>query len=57
MRTADLSPSAKQEARMVDGDLERVEAGTALCHAFHRQRRDAADETHNCPSAKPSKSA
>jgi rhodanese-related sulfurtransferase len=41
-------------SRMYADDLEQLEAGMALYDAFYRWCRDATDETHNWPSAKPS---
>jgi rhodanese-related sulfurtransferase len=40
-------------SRMYADDLEQLEAGMALYDAFYRWCRDATEETHNWPSAKP----
>lgn len=40
-------------SRMFSDDLEQLEAGMLLYDAFYRWARDAADETHNWPSARP----
>jgi rhodanese-related sulfurtransferase len=40
-------------SRMYVDDLEQLEAGMVLYDAFYRWCRDATDETHNWPSAKP----
>jgi rhodanese-related sulfurtransferase len=40
-------------SRMYSDDIEQLEAGMALYDAFYRWCRDATDETHNWPSAKP----
>lgn len=39
-------------SRMFSDDLAQLEAGMTLYDAFYRWCRDAADETHNWPSAK-----
>ena len=39
-------------SRMFSDDLEQLQAGMTLYDAFYRWCRDAADETHNWPSAK-----
>ena len=63
-RTArvDLSPEAPGLlaaslglSRMYADDLEQLEAGMALYDAFYRWCRDATEETHNWPVAKPAK--
>ena len=43
-------------SRMYGDDLEQLDAGINLYDAFYRWCRDATDETHNWPSAKPGKS-
>ena len=40
-------------SRMYRDDLAQLEAGMALYDAFYRWARDATDEQHNWPSAKP----
>jgi rhodanese-related sulfurtransferase len=40
-------------SRMYADDLAQLEAGMLLYDAFYRWCRDAVDETHNWPSAKP----
>ena len=40
-------------SRMYADDLAQLEAGMALYDAFYRWCRDATEETHNWPSAKP----
>jgi len=40
-------------SRMFQDDLAQLEAGLLLYDAFYRWCRDATDETHNWPSAKP----
>jgi rhodanese-related sulfurtransferase len=40
-------------SRMYADDLEQLDAGMSLYDAFYRWCRDATDETHNWPSAKP----
>jgi len=40
-------------SRMYSDDLEQLEAGMGLYDAFYRWCRDATDEMHNWPSAKP----
>ncbi|MCT7374040.1 sulfurtransferase/chromate resistance protein [Chelativorans salis] len=40
-------------SRMFADDLQQLEAGMVLYDAFYRWCRDATDETHNWPSAKP----
>ncbi len=40
-------------SRMYADDLEQLEAGMLLYDAFYRWCRDATDETHNWPTAKP----
>ncbi|MFO1038556.1 MAG: chromate resistance protein [Geminicoccaceae bacterium] len=40
-------------SRMYADDLAQLEAGMVLYDAFYRWCRDATDETHNWPSAKP----
>jgi rhodanese-related sulfurtransferase len=40
-------------SRMYADDLEQLEAGLELYDAFYRWCRDAVEETHNWPSAKP----
>lgn len=40
-------------SRMYSDDLAQLEAGLLLYDAFYRWCRDATDETHNWPSAKP----
>jgi rhodanese-related sulfurtransferase len=40
-------------SRIHKDDLAQLEAGLALYDAFYRWCRDAADETHNWPSAQP----
>ena len=40
-------------SRMYSDDLAQLEAGLTLYDAFYRWCRDATDETHNWPSAKP----
>ena len=40
-------------SRMYSDDLKQLDAGMALYDAFYRWCRDATDETHNWPSAKP----
>jgi rhodanese-related sulfurtransferase len=40
-------------SRMYPDDLAQLEAGMTLYDAFYRWCRDATDETHNWPSAKP----
>jgi rhodanese-related sulfurtransferase len=40
-------------SRMYSDDLAQLEAGMGLYDAFYRWCRDATDETHNWPSAKP----
>ncbi len=40
-------------SRMYSDDIEQLEAGLSLYDAFYRWCRDATDETHNWPSAKP----
>ena len=40
-------------SRMYSDDLAQLEAGMVLYDAFYRWCRDAVDETHNWPSAKP----
>jgi rhodanese-related sulfurtransferase len=40
-------------SRMYPDDLAQLEAGMALYDAFYRWCRDATDETHNWPAAKP----
>lgn len=40
-------------SRMYSDDLEQLEAGMLLYHAFYRWARDATDETHNWPTNKP----
>jgi hypothetical protein len=40
-------------SRMYADDLEQLEAGMALYDAFYRWCRDATEETHNWPVAKP----
>ncbi len=40
-------------SRMYADDLEQLEAGMLLYDAFYRWCRDAADETHNWPTNKP----
>jgi hypothetical protein len=40
-------------SRMYAEDLVQLEAGMGLYDAFYRWCRDATDETHNWPSAKP----
>jgi hypothetical protein len=44
-------------SRMYADDLQQLEAGMTLYDAFYRWCRDAADETHNWPSAAPAKPA
>ena len=58
----DLSPEAPGLlaaslglSRMYADDLEQLEAGMALYDAFYRWCRDATEETHNWPVAKPAK--
>src|SRR5438445_3530595 len=55
----DLSPEAPGLlaaslglSRMFDDDLEQLEAGMVLLHAFYRWCRDASGETHNWPTNK-----
>ncbi len=57
---ADLAPEAAGLlaaslglSRMYRDDLAQLEAGIGLYDAFHRWARDATDETHNWPAAKP----
>ena len=52
--TAD-KPGAWAEGLDLDNpdDLAQLEAGMALYDAFYRWARDATDEQHNWPSAKP----
>ncbi|MCG7509175.1 chromate resistance protein ChrB domain-containing protein, partial [Mesorhizobium retamae] len=40
-------------SRMYSDDLAQLEAGMTLYDAFYRWCRDATDESHNWPSAKP----
>ena len=40
-------------SRMYSNDLAQLDAGMTLYDAFYRWCRDAVDETHNWPSAKP----
>jgi len=40
-------------SRMYANDLEQLEAGMGLYDAFYCWCRDATDETHNWPAAKP----
>lgn len=40
-------------SRMYSDDLAQLEAGMVLYDAFYRWCRDAVDETHNWPAAKP----
>ena len=40
-------------SRMYSDDLKQLEAGMMLYDAFYRWSRDATEETHNWPSAKP----
>ena len=40
-------------SRMFSDDLAQLDAGMTLYDAFYRWCRDATDETHNWPSAKP----
>jgi rhodanese-related sulfurtransferase len=40
-------------SRMFSDDLAQLEAGLVLYDAFYRWCRDATDETHNWPAAKP----
>ena len=40
-------------SRMYSDDLAQLDAGMTLYDAFYRWCRDATDETHNWPSAKP----
>ena len=40
-------------SRMYSDDLAQLDAGMTLYDAFYRWCRDAMDETHNWPSAKP----
>jgi len=40
-------------SRMYSDDLAQLEAGMALYDAFYRWCRDATEETHNWPAAKP----
>lgn len=40
-------------SRMYSDDLAQLDAGMTLYDAFYRWCRDASDETHNWPSAKP----
>jgi rhodanese-related sulfurtransferase len=40
-------------SRMYSDDLAQLDAGMTLYDAFYRWCRDAVDETHNWPSAKP----
>lgn len=40
-------------SRMYSDDLEQLDAGMALYDAFYRWARDATDEIHNWPAAKP----
>ncbi len=40
-------------SRMHRDDLAQLDAGMALYDAFHRWARDATEETHNWPAAKP----
>jgi rhodanese-related sulfurtransferase len=42
-------------SRMFADDLAQLEAGLTLYDAFYRWCRDATEETHNWPSAKPKK--
>jgi rhodanese-related sulfurtransferase len=42
-------------SRMYPDDLAQLEAGLTLYDAFYRWCRDATDETHNWPSARPRK--
>jgi rhodanese-related sulfurtransferase len=58
----DLSPEAPGLlaaslglSRMYADDLEQLEAGMTLYDAFYRWCRDATEETHNWPMAKPAK--
>jgi rhodanese-related sulfurtransferase len=58
----DLSPEAPGLlaaslglSRMYADDLEQLEAGLTLYDAFYRWCRDATEETHNWPVAKPAK--
>ena len=44
-------------SRMHADDLAQLEAGMALYDAFYRWCRDATDETHNWPAAKPGTAA
>jgi rhodanese-related sulfurtransferase len=42
-------------SRMFSDDLAQLDAGMTLYDAFYRWCRDATEETHNWPSAKPSR--
>ena len=44
-------------SRMFSDDLAQLEAGLTLYDALYRWCRDATDETHNWPSAKPGRAA
>lgn len=44
-------------SRMFSDDLAQLDAGMTLYDAFYRWRRDATDETHGWPSAKPARPA
>jgi hypothetical protein len=38
---------------MYSDDLQQLDAGMALYHAFFQWCRDATEETHNWPATKP----
>lgn len=52
-RAAGLLAASLGLSRMFKHDLEQLEAGMLLYDAFYRWCRDASEETHNWPSARP----
>lgn len=56
-RAAGLLAASLGLSRMFKHDLEQLEAGMLLYDAFYRWCRDASEETHNWPSARPTAEA
>ncbi len=53
-KSAGLLAASLGLSRMFRDDLAQLDAAMLLYDAFYRWCRDATDETHNWPSAKPS---